>query len=210
MNDGLKIAIPKGRIGEDAIKLLQSIHLAESVSLKSRKLVFKDSSGFEYILVKSIDVIAYVENGVADIGFLGSDVLLEQEADLYELYDTEIGQCKFAIAGFNKSLIGSKDKRLSVATKYPNITKKYFQSIQQQCDIIPLNGSVELAPLVGLSHVIVDIVETGNTLKANGLMIIEEMFDISTKLIANRAKYRFKRDKINAIIHALEMGKTYD
>ena len=204
MNKPLTIALPKGRLGESAIKILNQIGLAKNISPKSRKLVFIDDENIRYLMVKSVDVITYVENGVADIGIIGSDIILEQQSDVYELMDLGFGKCKFSIAGLKDQDLYKQDEIIKIATKYPNITKKYFQKKQQKIEIIKINGSVELAPLVGLSNVIVDIVETGNTLKANGLMVIEDMFDVSAKFIVNRSSYRFKYTKINDLYRRLE------
>ena len=204
MSVKLTIAIPKGRIGSSAIELLKSIGLAEVISPKSRKLVFIDREDIRYLLVKSIDVITYVENGVADLGIIGSDNLLEKDSEIYELMDLGFGECKFSIAGLKDQVLDNPNKLIKIATKYPNVTKKYFQNKDQKIEIIKLNGSVELAPLVGLSNVIVDIVETGNTLRANGLSVIEDMYDVSAKLIANRGSYRFKSKTIESIVKRLE------
>ena len=200
----ITIAIAKGRLGNDAYNILNKHGLANSIDLKSRKLIFTDEEKrLRYIYVKASDVITYVENGVADLGVVGKDTILEEEGNVYEIVDLDIGNCKFSIAGHKFKNIYIKDKILRVATKYPNIAKKYFEEKQQKINIIKLNGSVELAPLVGLSDVIVDIVETGNTLRANGLEVIEDMFNNSGKLIANKVSYRFKFESIKNILEAL-------
>ncbi|HSQ89680.1 MAG TPA: ATP phosphoribosyltransferase [Romboutsia sp.] len=174
--------------------------LGDSIDLDSRKLIFKDEKNkIIYINVKPSDVVTYVEKGVADLGVVGKDTILESEEDVYEILDLGFGKCKFSIAGIKGQSIYRKDEVLKVATKYPEIAKKYFKEREQKIEIIKLNGSVELAPLVGLSDVIVDLVETGNTLKANGLEIIEDMLDISSRLICNRVSYRFKFDRIKSI-----------
>ncbi len=205
MSTKLTVAIPKGRIGASAISLLNSIGLAEVISPKSRKLVFIDREDIRYLLVKSVDVITYVENGVADLGIIGSDNIMEKDSDVYELMDLGFGQCKFSIAGLENQSLDNPNKLIKIATKYPNVTKKYFRDKNQKIEIITLNGSVELAPLVGLSNVIVDIVETGNTLKANGLSVIEDMHEVSAKLIVNRGSYRFKSSIIEDIVRRLEV-----
>lgn len=196
MNNRLVFALPKGRLGTEAIARLHAIGLAKNITSKSRKLVFNDDKNIRYILVKPVDVITYVENGIADIGIIGSDIILEQNANVYEMMDLGFGQCKFSIAGLKDQTLYKPNEVIKVATKYPNVTKKYFQMKAQKIEIIKINGSVELAPLLGLSNVIVDIVETGNTLKANGLVIIEHMMDISAKTIVNRSSYRFKTNQI--------------
>jgi ATP phosphoribosyltransferase len=200
----LTIAIPKGRLGDESIEMLKKIGYARPVNLNSRKLVFIDEKQkIKYMIVKSIDVMTYVNQGVADIGIVGKDNILEEELEVYELSNLSFGYCKFVIAGFKDSKHHLQDERLRVATKYPNMTAKYFKEKNQKIEIIKLNGSVELAPLVGLSDVIADIVETGGTLKANGLEIIEEMYDLSAKLISNRVSYRFNFEKINDLIKKL-------
>lgn len=206
--DYIKIALPTGRIQKNAYKALKQARLGDSIEIGSRKLVFKDEKNkIEYISVKPSDVVTYVQNGVADLGIVGKDIILENDNDVYEIFDFGFGKCTFSIAGKENQTIYSKDKSLKVATGFPNITKKYFDSKQQRIEIIKLNGSVELAPLVGLSDVVVDLVETGSTLKANGLQVIEEMFPISVRLICNRISYRFKYDRIEDIVKALDEVK---
>ena len=201
----LTIALSKGRLGKEAYKIFQDLRLADVIDLDSRKLIFVDEENeIRYMYVKPSDVVTYVEKGVADLGIVGRDIILEEEGDVYEILDLNIGKCKFSIAGIKGQQEYKKDEILRVATKYPNITKKYFETKQQKIEIIKLNGSVELAPLVGLSHVIVDIVETGNTLRANGLEVFEDICDISAKLIANRISYRFKYERIQGIAKAIE------
>ncbi|MCR3906859.1 MAG: ATP phosphoribosyltransferase [Tenericutes bacterium] len=203
----LTIAIPKGRLGEESIEVLNKIGYAKSVNLDSRKLVFiDDEDQIQYLIVKSIDVMTYVNQGVADIGIVGKDNILEEELEVYELLDLSFGYCQFVIAGFRESSNRLQDEKLRVATKYPNMTAKYFKERNRKIEIIKLNGSVELAPLVGLSDVISDIVETGSTLKANGLEIIEKMYDLSAKLVSNRVSYRFKFERINHITKKLNQA----
>ncbi len=208
MNKTLTIALPKGRLGEDALKLLKEIGYAKNVDMNSRQLIFEDiKNQMTYMIVKPVDVITYVSQGVADIGIIGKDNILEEEPDVYELLDLGFGRCKFCIAGFPNQILNKQDQILKVATKYPTVTKRYFKSKNQKIEIIKLNGSVELAPLVGLSDVILDIVETGNTLKANGLVVLEEIDDISAKLIVNRSSYRFKAQKTNHLVTELKTLK---
>lgn len=203
MKNKLTIALPKGRLGDQTIEVLKRIGLGDVIDDTSRKLIFTDpSQELSYMLVKPSDVITYVERGVADLGIIGKDSLMEDQADVYELIDLGFGKCRFAVAGKTSNDM-QKDEVLKIATKYPHVTKQYFEKKNQPIDIIKLNGSVELAPLVGLSDVIVDIVETGSTLKANGLEILEVMHDISARLIANRVSYRFKYEKITWIKNAL-------
>jgi len=206
MKKGLTIALPKGRLGEVAIEKFKAIGWANSIDESSRQLIFYDEvADTTYMLVKPSDVITYVERGVADVGVIGKDSILEEKANVYELLDLGFGKCQFAIAGKNGQSLTKKDEVLKIATKYPNVTKAYFEKKAQPIEIIKLNGSVELAPLVGLSDVIVDIVETGSTLKANGLIILENMMAISAKLISNRVSYRFKYEAIQALVKKMEV-----
>lgn len=203
----LTIALSKGRIGENASNILTKAGLGDCLELDTRKLIFKDEQNkISYIYVKPADVVTYVEKGITDLGIVGKDSILEFDKDIYEVFDLKFGKCKLSIAGKSGQKVYSKDEILKVATKYPNITKKYFENKNQKIEIIELNGSVELAPLVGLSDVIVDIVETGNTLIANGLEVIEDMFDISVRLISNKISYRFKYKRIEEIIMLLNMN----
>lgn len=210
----LTIALPKGRLGEDALKALLSVGYGDVVDFKSRQLIFVDDvNHIRYMIVKPVDVITYVSQGVADIGIIGKDNILEEAPDIYELLDLGFGKCKFSIAGFEDQVLIKREETLKVATKYPVVAYRYFKAKNQKIEIIKLNGSVELAPLVGLSDVILDIVETGNTLKANGLKILEDMFDISAKLISNRVSYRFKADQIKNLVtklSTLEGVTSYD
>jgi ATP phosphoribosyltransferase len=204
-NQYLTIALPKGRLGDEAIKKFKMIGYGDSILENSRKLVFiDDAKKMRFMLIKPSDVITYVENGVADLGIIGSDTLLEEEKNLYELLPLGFGYCKFAIAGKKEEVIHQREDVLRIATKYPNITKAYFKQKNQTIEVIKLNGSVELAPLVGLSDVIVDIVETGKTLKANGLEILEEMMDVSARLISNPVSYRFKYKLITSLMDEME------
>lgn len=209
----LTIALSKGRIAEEASRLFADAKLGQPIDLASRKLIFNDDEQrISYIFVKPADVVTYVANGITDLGIVGRDSILEYDKDVYELFDFGFGACQLAIAGRSGQRLYNKEEILRVATKYPNITKKYFEERKQKTEIIPLNGSVELAPLVGLSDVIVDIVETGNTLRANGLAIIEEMYDVSVRLIANKVSYRFKHDRINQLTKILNerLGEDND
>ena len=200
--DYLTIALAKGRIEGESFKKFKKMGLGDSIDTDTRKLIFKDEENkIIYIHVKPSDVVTYVEKGVADLGIAGKDTILENETDVYEINDLGFGKCKFAVAGLKGD---REDEYLKVATKYPNIAKKYFKEKGQKIEIIKLNGSVELAPIVGLSDVIVDIVETGNTLKANGLEILEDICNISARIISNRASYRFKYEQIQNIIRLFE------
>lgn len=205
--DNIVIAIAKGRIEKDVYRRLKILSMEKCIETDSRKLIFTDEeNNITYIHVKPSDVVTYVEKGVADLGIVGKDTILENENDneVYELLDLGFGKCKFSVAGVKGKNNYSKEEILKVATKYPTIAKNYFKSRGQKIEIIKLNGSVELAPIVGLSDVIVDLVETGNTLKANGLEIVEDMCNISSRIIANRVSYKFKKVKIENIIEKFE------
>lgn len=194
----LTIAMAKGRLEKEMIRVLQNSGMAKAFDPKSRKLIYQDEHDrIRYMFVKPVDVVTYVEKGIADLGVVGKDVLLEQAGDVYELMDLKFGRCIFAVAGFPDTPWQS-NKPLRIATKYPNITASYFKG--RDIEVTYLNGSVELGPLIGLSEVIVDLVETGATLKANGLVVLEEMFEISAKLIGNPASYSFKSTVINEFL----------
>ena len=200
MKDFLNIALPKGRLGEKAYKMLkESGYECPEIENPGRKLIFENSEkGVRYFWVKPSDVAIYVERGAADLGIVGKDILLEYQPDVYELLDLKMGKCRMAVAG-KKDFRDPVGQTLKVATKFPNIATDYYNSKCRDIDIIKLNGSIELAPILNLSHVIVDIVETGSTLKENDLMVYEEIVPISARLIANTASYQFKDDAINAI-----------
>ncbi len=200
MKDMISIALPKGRLGEKAYKMLKnSGYECPSIEEPGRKLIFENpEKGVRYFWVKPSDVAIYVERGAADLGIVGKDILLEYRPEVYELLDLQMGKCRMAVAG-KRDFRESVGKTLKVATKFPNITQTYYNSKCRDIDIIHLNGSIELAPILGLSHVIVDIVETGSTLRENDLVVYEEIVPISARLIANTASYQFKDDAINAI-----------
>ena len=201
----IRLALAKGRVARKAIELLQKIgYIFEDYDEKSRKLIFQDTTGaIEFFLVKSPDVPTYVEKGAADIGIVGRDVLMEHPANVYELLNLDIGQCKMCVAGFKDSK-PQFGKKLVVGTKYPNIAKNYFNSKDEPVDLIKINGSVELAPLLGLSDCIVDIVESGSTLRENGLVVLEEICDISSRLIVNKVSLKTKGAMIDPIIERFE------
>lgn len=201
----LKIALPTGRMGEKAFELFKKInYIPQNIDKNNRKLVLEvKESNLIFYFVKPTDVAIYVENGAADIGVVGKDILLEQNSDVYELFDLKIGKCFVAIAA-PKTFKDNNDKTLNVATKYANITKNYFESIGRNIRIIKLNGSIEIAPEVKLSDVIVDIVETGNTLRENNLEVIKKITDISSRLIANKSTYQFHINAIQELISNLE------
>ncbi|MDD2414935.1 MAG: ATP phosphoribosyltransferase [Eubacteriaceae bacterium] len=201
----IKIALAKGRVAKKAIALLTDIgYLFPDYSEDSRKLIFTDTTeAIEFFLVKSPDVGTYVEKGAADIGIVGRDVLMEHPAKVYELLNLNIGQCRMCVAGYADTRI-QFNKKLTVGTKYPNIAKQYFNSIDQPVDLIMINGSVELAPILGLSDCIVDIVESGSTLRENGLVVLNTICDISSRLIVNQVSLKTKSAYIDPIIHRFE------
>ena len=200
----INIALPKGRLGEKAYNMLKSSgYECPEIEVPSRKLIFENpEKGVRYFWVKPSDVAIYVERGAADLGIVGKDILLEYEPDVYELLDLNMGKCRMAVAG-RRDFRDPMGQTLRVATKFPNIAQRYYNGKCRDIDIIPLNGSIELAPILGLSHVIVDIVETGTTLKENELTVFEEIVPISARLIANVASYQFKEPAISRIRRSL-------
>ena len=205
MKDMLNIALPKGRLGEKAYQMLKNSGFeCPEIENPGRKLIFENpEKGVRYFWVKPSDVAIYVERGAADLGIVGKDILLEYKPKVYELLDLQMGKCRMAVAG-PKGFRDPVGQTLKVATKFPNIARKFYSGKCRDIDIIHLNGSIELAPILGLSHVIVDIVETGSTLKENDLVVYETVVPISARLIANTASYQFKDDAINAIRLALQ------
>ena len=200
----LNVALPKGRLGDKVYDLLSGVGYGcpESYS-DTRKLVVENpAAGIRYFLVKPSDVAIYVEHGAADIGIVGKDILAESGADVYELLDTGLGKCRMCVAG-PKDFAEDQSRALRVATKFVNIAKRYYAAQGRDIDIIKLNGSIELAPILGLSDVIVDIVETGTTLRENDLKVLTEFMPISARFIANRASYQFKRPQIDKLLRRL-------
>ena len=204
-NKTLNVALQKGRIGEQVYAMFERAGFpCPSIRESNRKLIFENEEvGVRYFWVKPSDVAIYVERGAADLGVAGKDILLEYEPEIYELLDLDVGKCRMAVAaprGFHDDL----SRKLRVATKFVNIAKKYYASLGRDTELIHLNGSIELAPILGLSDVIVDIVETGKTLKENGLEVLQTIAPISARLIVNRASYQFKHEKIAALTGELE------
>lgn len=199
----INVALPKGRLADKTLKLMTEAGILENVTDAGRKLVFEDEkSGVCYFLVKPWDVPVYVERGIADVGVAGKDVLLENSPDVYELMDLKTGKCRMCVCAEN----GYRDepsKRLRVATKFVNCSKRYYASAGREIEVIKLNGSIELAPLLNMSDVIVDLVETGTTLKENDMGVITVISEISARLIANKASYRFKRAEIDRLTSKL-------
>lgn len=200
----ITLAMAKGRTAKDAMALLNKANIYfPDFHEKSRKLVFyNEDKTIKMIYVKAVDVTTYVEQGAADIGIVGKDNILEAEADVYELLDLKLGKCHFAIASLQDKPI-TKGSSIRVASKYPLVTKKYFAKKGVTADVIKLNGSVELAPIIGLADYILDIVETGNTIRENGLSIIENVEEISTRLIVNKASFATKTEEVQRIITQL-------
>ena len=201
----LTVALAKCRLAELAMDIFTTIGMdCAQMKEKTRKLIFTDEEHkMKFILVKASDVPTYVEYGAADIGIVGKDTLLEEGRNLYEMVDLGFGKCRMCVCG-PVDLKGKLDEisELKVASKYPAVAKHYFQDIKgQTIDIIKLNGSVELAPLVGLSDVIVDIVETGKTLKENGLDVLEEVCPLSARLIVNKVSMKMERERIMNIVN---------
>ena len=203
--DWINIALPKGRLGEKAYAMLKnSGYECPAIEDPGRKLIFENpEKGVRYFWVKPSDVAIYVERGAADLGIVGKDILLEYEPEVYELLDLKMGKCRMAVAG-KKDFREPVGRTLKVATKFPNITRNFYAGKCRDIDIIHLNGSIELAPILGLSHVIVDIVETGTTLRENNLTVYEEIVPISARLIANVSSFQFKDEAINAIRASLQ------
>ena len=201
----LNVALPKGRLGEKVYSMFERAGFeCPSIKENNRKLIFENpEAGVRYFWVKPSDVAIYVEHGAADVGVAGKDILLEYQPDVYELYDLDIGKCRMAVAA-KKDFRDNTQKTLRVATKFSNITKNYYAAKGRDIDIIHLNGSIEIAPILGLSDVIVDIVETGTTLKENNLEVFETIVPISARLIANKSSFKFKGEAIERIMAGLE------
>lgn len=197
----VSIALPKGRLGNKAYSILQQCGYTVSELMDdSRKLVFENAeSGVRYFLVKPSDVAIYVEYGAADVGVVGKDVLIESGADVYELLDLGIGKCRMCVAA-KEDYVEDTGRATVVATKFPRVARDYFMATNREIEVIKLYGSIELAPLLGMSDVIVDLVETGTTLKENRLRVTEEIFPVSARLIANKASYKFKERGISGIV----------
>lgn len=206
MKPMLNVALPKGRLGERVYAMFEKAGFeCPSIKENNRKLIFENEEcGVRYFWVKPSDVAIYVERGAADIGVAGKDILLEYEPDIYELVDLHTGICRMAVAA-PKGFRYNPSRTLKVATKFSNIAKNYYTAQGRDIDIIHLNGSIEIAPILGLSDVIVDIVETGTTLKENNLEVIETVVPISARLIANKASFKFKNQQIEKIANSISM-----
>ena len=201
----LNIALPKGRLGDQVLSMFSKIgYDCGGIYDNDRRLVLESpENGVRYLLVKPSDVAIYVEYGAADIGVVGKDILLDGNPDVYELLDLGIGKCRICVAG-PEDYVEDRETVLRVATKFTTVAKKYYSSLNREIQIIKLNGSIELAPILGLTDVIVDIVESGRTLKENHLKVLETIVPISARLIANRASFLFKNDIITSITQKLQ------
>lgn len=206
----IKIALTKGRLEKAAVKIFEVVGVdIKELQDKGRKLIFhceNELYNIDFFLVKAPDVTTYVEYGAADIGIVGKDTLLEKNREFYEVLDLEVGKCRFAVAALPDFRMEEGYSRKKIATKYPNVAREYFRKKGMDIELIKIEGSVELAPIVGLADAIVDIVETGETLKENGLIIVEEICDISARMIVNKASMKTKREEIIKIIE--EMSKA--
>jgi ATP phosphoribosyltransferase len=202
----LRIALTKGRIEKYSVNLFESIGIdCSELKDKGRKLIFRDDKNkIEFVLVKSADVLTYVEHGAADIGIVGKDTLLEHQKDFYEVVDLGFGKCSFNVAALPEYRILREFKRKKIATKYPNVAGSYFRNKGEDVEIIKIDGSVELAPILGLSDAIVDIVETGATLKENGLVIIEKICEVSARMIVNRASMKIYKSQVGELIEKIQ------
>ena len=204
MTKPINIALPKGRLGEKVYAMFAAAgYECPSILENNRKLIFEnEQAGVRYFWVKPSDVAIYVERGAADIGVAGKDILLEYGPDVYELADLDTGKCRMCVAG-PAGVYQDDKKTLRVATKFSNIARAHYAKKGRDIDIIHLNGSIEIAPIIGLSDVIVDIVETGSTLRENNLEILETIVPLSARLIANRASYFFRREQVDELVRKL-------
>ena len=204
MKTMLNIALPKGRLGDKVYSIFEKAGFpCPSIKENNRKLIFENEElSLRYFWVKPSDVAIYVERGAADIGVAGKDILLEYEPDIYELLDLNLGKCRMAVAA-KADFRDNPQKTLRVATKFANIAKNYYTSLGRDIDILHLNGSIEIAQILGLSDVIVDIVETGTTLKENNLTVRETIVPISARLISNKASFKFKNEQIEQVMKKL-------
>ena len=205
MKQMINIALPKGRLGERAYKVFEAAgYECPSIHEENRKLIFENAEvGVRYFWVKPSDVVIYVERGAADIGIAGKDIILEYKPDIYELLDLGMGKCRMAVAA-KKDFCDRRDRTLRVATKFPNIAREFYNKQSREIDIIKLNGSIELAPILELSDVIVDIVETGKTLYENDLEPKQDIVDISARLVANKVSHKFKNARICEMCEKIE------
>lgn len=203
----ITFALAKGRLAKKAMEILKAVGITcKEMEEQSRKLLFtSDNGNYKFFLSKASDVPTYVDYGAADIGIVGKDTILEENRNVYEVLDLGFGKCKMVVAGqSDKKELLDNGKFLRVATKYPNIAKTYFEERNKPVEIIKLNGSVELGPIVHLSDVIVDIVESGATLKENGLVVLEEITDLSARVIVNTASMKVKHEEIQFLLKQIQ------
>jgi ATP phosphoribosyltransferase len=202
----ISIALTKGRLEEETIKILDKAKFDPSeLKNKGRKLVFKDKKqDIKYFLVKAADSITYVEHGVADLGVVGKDTILESDNNCYEVLDLEFGKCGFIVASLPENDIFKKVGHIKIGSKYPKVAKNYFKEKGMDVEVIKIEGSVELAPILGLCDGIVDIMETGTTLKENGLVVLDRICEISARLIVNKASFKMKQNEIRDFIDKIK------
>lgn len=202
----LSIALTKGRLEKESVKIFEKCGYGiEELQNKGRQLVFKDSiKDNEYFLVKAADCVTYVEHGVADVGIVGKDTLLESTGRYYEVMDLDIGKCGFIVASLPEMDPYKKVGHVKIGTKYPTVAKEYFKKIGMDVEVIKIEGSVELAPILGLCDAIVDIMETGTTLKENGLIVFDRICDISARVIVNKASFKLKREEITDLLNDIK------
>ncbi len=205
----LRIALTKGRLESDTVKLLEECGIeCDSIKEKGRKLILPVNDGkIELVLAKGPDVITYVENGVCDLGVVGKDTIMENGSHFFEILDLGFGKCRFALAAKKGSDFYKGFRSKTVASKYPNVTREFFESKSMDIRVIKIEGSVELAPLLELADGIVDIVESGSTLKENGLEVKEEIAYISARLIANEASLKLRKAEIEELVNLLNKNK---
>lgn len=204
----ISIALTKGRLENETIKILERVGYGiNELKDKGRKLVFKDTKkDLKYFLVKAADSITYVEHGVADIGVVGKDTLLESDKEYFEVLDLNLGKCKFIVASLPEVNVFEKIGHVKIGTKYPKVAKEYFKKRGMDVEIIKIEGSVELAPILGLCDGIVDIMETGTTLKENGLIVLDDICNISARVIVNKASFKMKGKEIREFLSNIEKG----
>lgn len=203
----IRIALTKGRLEKDTIALLEKCgYDCSEVKNKGRRLILPVGDSIEVVLAKAADVITYVENGVCDLGVVGKDTIIEMGSSFFEILDLGFGRCRFAVAGKREDDIFSGFTTKVIATKYPNVARRYFESIGMDVSIIKIEGSVELAPLLGLADAIVDIVETGSTLRENGLEVKAEICPISARVICNVASLKLNKSRIESLAAELEQA----
>lgn len=208
----LKMALTKGRLEDKTLTMLESAgYGTEKVRNKGRALVLPDTKrDLEYVLVKSNDCITYVEQGACDLGVVGKDTLMENPGEYFEMLDLKTGECCFICASLPDANLFEKKGHIRIGTKYPNVAKAYFQSRNMDVEIIKIDGSVELSPLLGLVDGIVDIMETGSTLRANGLVVLDEVARISARVIVNKASFKMKKEEIMQVLQDLKKAVEAD